>query len=139
MSRARVYRHDLCCPLSGSNWTPKDGHSRGKRTYHCRDCRHRFTPEGNRHYFPETTRRQALDMYAEGAGIAATGRVLGVKPATVFLWVKKSLPGPEPDGADEPDQGGAATGEAFAPGDFLRRDVGPVSSTGQTLCRSRTQ
>ena len=123
MARARVYRHDLRCPHCGSNWTPKDGHSRGKQTYRCRDCHHRFTPEGNRHYFPEATRRQALDMYAEGTGITAAGRVLGVKPATVFSWVKKSLPGPGPDGADDPDQGGAATGEAFAPGDFLRRDV----------------
>ena len=47
MARARVYRYDLRCPHCGSNWTPKDGHSRGKQTYRCRDCQHRFTPEGN--------------------------------------------------------------------------------------------
>ena len=73
MARSRVYRHDVRCPDCGSKWTPKDGHSRGEQTYRCRDCQHRFTPEGNRHYFPEAVKRQALDMYAEGAGITATG------------------------------------------------------------------
>ena len=120
MARARVYRHDLRCPHCGSNWTPKDGHSRGKQTYRCRDCQHRFTPEGNRHYFPEAVKRQALDMYAEGTGITATGRVLGVQPATVFSWVKKSPPSPGTDGADDPAPGGASAGKASGPGDFLR-------------------
>ena len=120
MARARVYRHDLRCPHCGSNWTPKDGHSRGKQTYRCRDCHYRFTPQGNRHYFPEATKRRAVDLYAEGTGITAASRVLGVKPATVFSWVKKSPPVLEPDGADDPAAGGEATGNAASPGDFLR-------------------
>ena len=74
--------------------TPKEGRCRGEQTCRCRDCHHHFTSTGNRHYFPETTGRQALDMYAEGAGITATGQVLGVKPASVFSWVKTSLPRP---------------------------------------------
>ena len=52
MARARTYRHDLRCPHCGSNWTPKDDRSRGKQTYRCRDYHHRFTPMGNRHYYP---------------------------------------------------------------------------------------
>ena len=40
-----VYRHDLRCPHCG--------HSRGKQTYRCGDCHYRFTPDGNRHYYPE--------------------------------------------------------------------------------------
>ena len=99
---------------------PKDGRSRGKQTYRCRDCHHRFTPDGNRRYFPEPVKRQALYMYSEGAGITAVGRVLGVRTATVFSWVKKSPPVPGADGTDDPYQGGAATGEAFSPGNFLR-------------------
>ena len=89
MARPRTYRHDLRCPHCGSNWTPKDGRSRGKQTYRCRDCHYRFTPEGNRHYYSQAVKSQALEMYQEGTGITATGRVLGVKPATVFSWVKK--------------------------------------------------
>ena len=115
MARARVYRHDLRCPYCGSNWPPKDGRSRGKQTCRCRGCRHRF---------PETARRQALDMYAGGTGITPAGRVPGVRTATVFSWVKKSPPVPGTDGADDPAQGGAkpwtGNGQAFAPGDFLR-------------------
>ena len=119
MARARIYRHDLRRPHCGSNRTPKDGHSRGKQTCRCRDCHHRFTPEGNRRYFPEAVKRQALDMYAGGAGIAATGRALGARPATVFSWVKKSPPSPGTDGADDPAAGGAGAGKAAGPGDFL--------------------
>ena len=77
-------------PFGKLRMTCKDGHSRGKQTYCCRDCHHRFTPKGNRHYFSEALKRQALDMFAEGTGISATGRVLGVQPATVFSCVKKA-------------------------------------------------
>ncbi len=127
MTRARVYRHDLRCPHCGSNWTPRDGHSRGKQTYRCRDCHHRFTPDGNRHCFPEAVKRQALDTYAEGTGITATGRIPGVQQATVFSWVKKARQAQElmegTDGADDHASGGASAGKAVGPGDFLRRNV----------------
>ncbi len=93
MAHARTYRHDLRCPHCSSNWTPKDGHSRGKQTYRCRDCHHRFTPAGNRHYYPQTVKDQALDMYGEGSSLAAIGRVMGILPETVYSWVKKSPPG----------------------------------------------
>ena len=76
-------------PTAAPTGPPKDGHSRGKQTYRCRDCQHRFTPAGNRHYFPEALKRQALDLYAEGTGLTAIGRVLGVQTATVFSGVKK--------------------------------------------------
>jgi transposase-like protein len=61
MARSRTYRHDLPGPHCGSNWTPKDGHSRGKQTYRCGDCHHRFAPEGNRHYCPQSVKDQALE------------------------------------------------------------------------------
>ena len=112
--------HDLRCPHCGSNWTPKDGRSRGKQTYRCRDCHYRFTPEGKRSYFSGERKRQALDMYAEGTGITAVGWVLGVKPATVFSWVKKSPSGQGTDGANDAVAGGAAAGDAVSPGNLLR-------------------
>lgn len=89
----RVYRHDLRCPHCGSNWTPKAGKSRGKQTYRCGDCHHRFTPEGNRHYYAEQVKRQALSMYGDGSSVSAIARVLGVKLGTVYSWVKKSPSG----------------------------------------------
>lgn len=89
MSRARVYRHDVRCPHCGSNWCKKDGHSRGKQTYLCNECFHRFTPEAKRHVYPERLKQEAADMYCEGTGIAATGRVLAVPLGTVYSWLKK--------------------------------------------------
>ena len=90
---AKAYRDDIACPHCGSNWTPKDGHSRGKQTYRCGECRYRFTPDGNRHYYAERVKRDALSMYCEGMSISAISRTLGVKLGTVYSWVKKSPSG----------------------------------------------
>ena len=56
----RAYRHALRCPHCGSNWMPKYGTSRGKQTYRCGDGKHRYTPEGNRHYYSEAVKSQAV-------------------------------------------------------------------------------
>ena len=108
MAQHRAYHHDQRCPHCGSNWTPKDGHSRGKQTYRCRDCHYRFTPEGNRHYYSEAVKTQALNMYAEGSSLASIGRVLGILPETVYSWVKKSPAIPGVDDPGDPAAGGAA-------------------------------
>ena len=94
MAAARSYRDDLQCPHCGSNRLPKDGHSRGKQTCRCRLCHYRFTPYGNRHYYSEQVKEQAIDMYGEGMAIAAISRVLEVKLGTVYEWIKKSPVGP---------------------------------------------
>ena len=85
----RAYRHDLRCLHCGSNWMPKYGTSRGKQTYHCGDCKHRYTPEGNRHYYSERVKSQAARMYLEGSSISAIGRVLGVRLEMVYSWIQK--------------------------------------------------
>lgn len=86
----RAYRHDLRCPHCGSNWLPKYGRSRGRQSYRCGDCLYKFTPGGNRSYYSEAVKSQAVEMYCEGSAIAAISRVLGVKAGTVGSWVKKS-------------------------------------------------
>ena len=92
----RAYRHALRCPHCGSNWMPKYGTSRGKQTYRCGDCKHRYTPEGNRHYYPDAVKDQAVAMYLEGSSISALGRVLQGRLETVYSWIKKKplRPGP---------------------------------------------
>ena len=101
----RIYRHDLRCPHCGSNWLPKDGCSRGKQTYRCGDCHYRFTPGGNRSYYSEQVKSQALAMYLDGSSISAIGRVLHIKLGTVYAWVKKS-----PTGGGVGAAAGTATG-----------------------------
>jgi len=83
MAAARSYRDDLQRPHCGSNWLPKNGRSRGKQTYRCRLRHYRFTPDGNRSYYSEQVKEQAIDMYGEGMAVAAISRVLEVKLGTV--------------------------------------------------------
>ena len=87
----RAYRDDMQCRRCGSNRLSKAGLSRGKQTYRCGECLHRFTPESNRSYYPVAIKRQAIPMYAEGMGYSAISRVLGVKPETIYSWVKKAI------------------------------------------------
>ena len=94
MANRRAYRHDMRCPHCGSNWMPKDGKSRGKQTYRCKDCHHRHTPDGNRHYYSDEVIKRTLAVYAEGGSAAAASRAMGIKEATVQSWVKKKPFGP---------------------------------------------
>ena len=89
MGRPRKCQSDIRCPHCGSNWMPKDGHSRGKQTYRCRECKHRHTPDGNRRYYPEKTVRRAVDCYREGMSISAISRAMGISYVTVYTWIKK--------------------------------------------------
>ena len=82
MAAARSCRDDLQRPHCGSNRLPKDGRSRGKQTCRCRLCHYRFTPDGNRHYYSEQVKEQAIDLYGEGMSIAAISRVLVTRTAT---------------------------------------------------------
>ena len=74
MAAARSYRDDLQRPHCGSNWLPKDGRSRGKQTRRCRLCHYRFTPDGNRHYYPEQVKEQARAYPLSGGGQAEPSR-----------------------------------------------------------------
>ena len=72
---------------------PKGRTLRGKQTYPCGDPLHRFTPDGNRHYYPEHVNERALDMHEDGSSIAAISRVMGVGKTTVYSWVRKGVLG----------------------------------------------
>ena len=92
----RAYRRDLRCPHCGSNGMPKYGTSRGKQTYRCGDCKRRYTPEGNLHYYSEAVKSEAVSMYLEGSRRSAIGRVLQGRLETVYSWIKKKPPKPGP-------------------------------------------
>ena len=90
MARPLAYRHDLRCPHCGSSWMPRDGRSRGKQTYRCGEYKYRHTPDGVQHHYSESVKDRVLAMYAECSSISTISRVMDVKLATVFIWVKKS-------------------------------------------------
>ena len=89
MARERSYRHDIRCRHCGSNWMPKDGHTRGRQVYKCGDCKRKYTEDAAQPRFPEQTKRQAVQMCIEGASISAAARVVGASATSVSGWVKK--------------------------------------------------
>ena len=84
MGRPRKRQSDIRRRRRGSNWMPKDGHSRGKQTCRCGECRCRYTPDGNRRCCPEKTFRRAVDCYREGMSVSAVARAMGVSYAAVY-------------------------------------------------------
>ena len=89
MARERSYRHDIRCRHCGSNWMPKDGHTRGRQVYKCGDCNRKYTADAAQPRFPEQVKRQAVKMRIEGASISAAARVVGASATSVSGWVKK--------------------------------------------------
>ena len=94
MARPRVYRRQARCPECGSNWMPKDGHSKGRQVYQCGDALYPGTVPGRRnrgggdgHNEPALAGhnaggiRQAPASYGEGcqhgAGFAAVNAGFG--------------------------------------------------------------
>ena len=81
-------------PTAAPTDSPKTDDPRANRPATCRLRHYRFTSDGNRHYYSEQVKEQAIDLYGEGMAIAAISRVLEVKLGTVYQWVKKSPVGP---------------------------------------------
>ena len=87
MARARVYRHDIRCRRCGSNWMPKDGHTRQASVQMRRLQEEIYRQKiGN---LNEHAKRQAVQMRVEGASVSAAARVVGASVPSVSGWVKK--------------------------------------------------
>ena len=88
MARERSYRHDIRCRHCGSNWMPKDGHTR-QASVQVRGLQAEVHGGRSAAALPEQTKRQAVQMRIEGASISAAARVVGASAASVSGWVKK--------------------------------------------------
>lgn len=67
----------------------KAGFTRGLQRYKCKDCGCYFSVESKSDVKSPEQRRLALEMYLEGMGFRAIGRVLNISYGTVYQWVKK--------------------------------------------------
>ena len=88
------------CPRCGSSRYIKDGQSNGRQRYECKQCQYHYTVTRRSNERPAETRQLALDMYLEGLGFRAIGRLLNVSNTAVLGWVKKygkSVELPVPD------------------------------------------
>lgn len=78
------------CPRCKSEQHTKDGKtSIGKQRYKCKNCSYHFSVEKRSTEKSDEQKRLALQLYLEGMGFRAIGRVLNISYGTVFQWVKK--------------------------------------------------
>jgi transposase-like protein len=77
------------CPKCGSEEHCKDGIIKGRQRFKCKKCNYRYTVERKSDVKPIEIRRLAFEMYLEGLGFRAIGRILKISHVTVFQWVKK--------------------------------------------------
>ena len=78
------------CPRCNSTEHVKDGIVQGRQRYQCKQCRYRYTVHTASSVRPAETRQLAQDMYLEGLGFRAIGRLLKVSHTAVFYWIKKA-------------------------------------------------
>ncbi|KAA6311267.1 hypothetical protein EZS27_037570 [termite gut metagenome] len=76
------------CPRCGSLNYCKDGFVKSRQRYECKACRYHYTVAKKSDVKSADTRHKALEMYLEGLGFRAIGRLLQISYGTVYAWVK---------------------------------------------------
>ena len=74
-----------CCSINHC----KDGVIKGLQRHKCKDCKYRYTVEQKSDVKSKETRRMALEMYLEGLGFRAIGRILHISYGTVYQWINR--------------------------------------------------
>ena len=83
----------ITCTHCQSTQTTKNGTScHGHQRYLCRSCKRTFGLVNHRR-IDDTVREQALRLYAEGLGLRAIERILGVSHNSVMNWVRLEVAG----------------------------------------------
>ena len=77
------------CPQCQSGAYSKDGFVQGRQRYKCKKCIYRYTVVQKSDVKSQTTRRMAFEMYLEGLGFRAIGRLLRISYGTVYQWIRK--------------------------------------------------
>ncbi len=76
------------CPRCQSNQYCKDGYKQGRQRYQCKGCKYRYIIERRDWEKSSEIKEMAINMYLEGLGFRAIGRLLKISYVTVFYWVK---------------------------------------------------
>ncbi|GIM58998.1 hypothetical protein CAPN007_12060 [Capnocytophaga canimorsus] len=67
----------------------KAGFVGGRQRYKCKDCGYFFSVEKKSDVKTPEQKCLTLQMYLEGLGFRAIGRILNISYGTVYRWVKK--------------------------------------------------
>ncbi len=77
------------CPRCNSSDKNKDGIVKGRQRFLCKSCGRRYTVEKKSDVKSPEVRKLALEMYLEGLGFRAIGRILKISYGTVYSWIKE--------------------------------------------------
>jgi len=77
------------CSRCGSEKYCKDGMVKSRQRFKCKQCNYHYSVEQKSDVKSSDTRRLAFEMYLEGLGFRAIGRILKISYVTAFQWVKK--------------------------------------------------
>jgi transposase len=77
----------LDCPKCASQHYVKDGIVSKKQRYRCKNCNYRYTVQKRKPRIKEEVKRFAIELYLEGLGLRAIGRLLKVSQVSVMNWV----------------------------------------------------
>lgn len=76
----------MACPKCGGEPRTKAGFVGDKRRWRCKTCGCKYT-RGTPPGLPMAIKRLALQLYLEGLGFRAIGRVLGASNVAVLKWI----------------------------------------------------
>jgi transposase-like protein len=84
---------NLACPRCRDQHIARNGRSRhGHQRFVCRNCGATFGETDHRRV-DEAKKQDALRHYAEGVGLRATERLVGVSHNSVMRWVRQAVAG----------------------------------------------
>ena len=83
-SRDWSFRMD--CPRCHSSHFIKDGISDGRQRYECKQCQYHYTVEKRSNERSLETRQLALNMYLEGLGFRAIGRLFSTSVSKTLAF-----------------------------------------------------
>ena len=76
------------CPRCGVEERTKAGFSGERQRWRCKGCGFHYSVTHKSDVRPPETRKLALQLYLEGLGFRAIGRVLKVSNVTVLKWIR---------------------------------------------------
>ncbi len=76
------------CPKCNKKNCRKDRFVRNIQRYKCKECNFRHTVHKRSTEAPLSVKRHSLQLYLEGLGFRAIGRLLNFSYATVYNWIK---------------------------------------------------
>ena len=78
----------LSCPKCSHVIFTKAGFVGGRQRYKCKSCNCRYTVKQRSSSGTTAIKRQALQLYLEGTGFRAIGRILNFSNVSVLRWIR---------------------------------------------------